>query len=70
MFLAIGTTGEVLAACQIPVQARQNGAKVIEINLDPSTFTYGTTDIFLQGIATEMMNRLVEEIKRQKTEDG
>jgi NAD-dependent deacetylase len=69
VFLVIGTTGEVLPACQIPVQAKQNGAKVIEINLDPSTFTFGTTDIFLQGKATEIMNRLVEEIKRQRTED-
>lgn len=61
VFLVIGSTGEVMPACQIPLQARHNGAKLIEINLEPSNFTYAA-DIFLQGKATEIMNRLVESI--------
>lgn len=65
VFIVIGTTGEVMPACQIPVEASQRGAKVIEINLDPSNFTYGVTNIFLQGKATEIMNKLVEAVKEQ-----
>jgi NAD-dependent deacetylase len=65
VFLVIGTTGEVLPACQIPVQAKQNGAKIIEINLEPSSFTSTITDIFLQGKATQLVNRLVTEIKKK-----
>ena len=64
VFLVIGTTGEVMPACQIPIQAKENGAKIIEVNLDPSTFTFGVTDIFLQGKATDIMNRLTEDIKK------
>ena len=66
LFLVIGTTGEVMPACQVPLQAKENGARVIEINLEPSNFTPWVTDIFLQGKATEIMNRLVEEVKENK----
>ncbi|MCP4155217.1 MAG: NAD-dependent deacylase [bacterium] len=62
VFLVIGTTGEVMPACDIPFQAKKRGAKIIEINREPSTFTYGATDIFLQGKATEMMTKLTNEI--------
>jgi len=64
VFLIIGTTGEVMPACQVPLQAKEKGAKIIEINLEPSTFTIRTTDIFLRGKATEIMNQLVNEIKK------
>lgn len=58
VFLIIGTTGEVLPACEIPFLAKKNGARLIEINPHPSQFTFNATDIFLQGKATEMMNAL------------
>ena len=63
IFLVIGTTGEVLPAGQLPFQAKEKGAKIIEINPEPSNFTYGATDIYLQGKASEMMNRIMEKIK-------
>lgn len=62
VFLVIGTTGEVMPACQVPIMARENGAKILEINIEPSNFTYGITDIFLQGKATEMMSELYRRI--------
>lgn len=62
VFLVIGSTGEVMPACQIPFQAHQNGAKLIEINLEPSHFT-NAVDIFLQGKATEIMNQLVNALE-------
>ena len=63
VFILIGTTGEIMPASQIPILAKNNGAKIIEINIEPSNYTYNITDIFLQGKATEMMNRLVKELK-------
>ncbi len=63
VFIVIGTTGEVMPACMIPYLARENGARIIEINIAPSAFTNGTTDIFLQGPATTMMTGLLAEIQ-------
>jgi len=62
VFLVIGTTGEIMPASQIPVIAKNNGAKIIEINIEPSGYTNNITDIFLQGEATKMMNMLEEEL--------
>lgn len=63
IFLVIGTTGEVMPACMIPIQAKENGARIIEINTEPSSFTLSITDIFLKGKASDIMNRLMDEIK-------
>lgn len=62
-FIVIGTTGEVMPACMIPQLAKENGAKIIEINISPSAFTRTTTDVFLQGPATSIMTQLLEEIQ-------
>jgi NAD-dependent deacetylase len=67
LFLVVGTTGEVMPACQVPLQAKDNGARIIEINLEPSNFTPWVTDIFLQGKAAEIMKQLVEEVKYSST---
>ena len=58
VFLVIGTTGEIMPASQIPLMAKNNGAKIIEINTEPSNYTYHITDVFLKGKATEVMERL------------
>jgi NAD-dependent deacetylase len=55
VFLIIGTTGEVMPACQIPFMAKEFGATIIEINPEPSNYTNKITDIFLQGKATTVM---------------
>lgn len=58
VFLIIGTTGEVMPANQIPFIAKEYGATIIEINPEPSNYTDKITDIFLQGNATEVMQKL------------
>ncbi len=58
VFLIIGTTGEVMPANQFPFMAKSHGACIIEINLTPSNYTSAITDIFLQGKATTMMEKL------------
>ncbi len=62
LFIVIGTTGEVMPACMIPILAKRNGARIIEINPQPSAFTEEITDIFLQGRATQMIKSLLNEI--------
>jgi len=60
VLLIIGTTGEVMPANQIPVMAKDCGAKIIEINLSSSHYTERITDLFLQGKAGEIMAQLEE----------
>ncbi len=62
VFLVIGTTGEIMPASQIPIIAKQNGAIIIEINLEHSNFTDSITDIFLQGKATEIMREIINNL--------
>jgi len=69
VFIVIGTTGEVMPACSIPIIAKRKGAKIIEINTETSSFTNSITDIFLQGKAGEMMVLLgnkVDQIRSSK----
>lgn len=56
--LVIGTSGVIYPASILPELAKQNGAKIIEINLEPSTYTSSITDVFLQGRATEICSEL------------
>jgi NAD-dependent deacetylase len=62
VFLIIGTTGEVMPANQFPVMAKSNGTKIIEINPSASHYTDAITDIFLQGKAGEVMEKLEKEL--------
>jgi NAD-dependent deacetylase len=59
VFILIGTTGEIMPASLIPYEAKKNGKKIIEINIIPSNYTSNTTDIFLQGKATVIMQQLL-----------
>ncbi len=64
VFLVIGTTGEVVPASFLPPQAKRNGAVIIEVNVEPSAYTHGLTDIFLQGKAGEILPELVKGVLR------
>ena len=63
VLIIIGTTGEVMPAGQIPLLAKEKGATIIEVNIEPSNFTSSTTDIFLPGKATEIMEKLWDAIQ-------
>ncbi len=58
LFLVIGTTGEIMPASQIPVLAKQRGAKIVEINTEASNYTHGITDLFLKGKASDVLSQL------------
>ncbi|MCD6328888.1 MAG: NAD-dependent deacylase [Candidatus Cloacimonetes bacterium] len=63
VFILIGTTGEIMPASIIPIEAEKNGAKIIEVNIQPSNYTSSITDIFLEGKATKIMQKLLELLK-------
>jgi NAD-dependent deacetylase len=58
VLIIIGTNAEVLPAAKIPEVAKENGAKIIEINIKPSHFTKTVTDIFLEMKASEAMKEI------------
>ncbi len=62
VMLVIGTTGEVMPACHMPVVAKQSEAIIIEINPEKSKFTSSITDIFLQGKASEIMKEIINNL--------
>ncbi len=64
--IVAGTSALVSPANTIPSIAKQNGAKIIEINKETTHLTNTVTDIFLQGDAGEIISGLVKAIKSNK----
>jgi len=60
VMIIIGTNAEVLPAANIPVVAKEHGAKIIEINIEETHFTREITDVFLKGKASEIMKEIGE----------
>jgi len=60
VFILIGVTGLIEPAASIPRLAKQNGAKIIEINPQRTAYTDSITDVFLQGKAGEIMTQLTK----------
>lgn len=58
--LIIGTTGSVMPAAQIPYIAKQNGAKIIEINPKKSNYTNDIVDIYIKEKADDAMKEIYE----------
>ncbi len=62
--MVVGTSAAVSPANTIPVVAKQNGAKIIEINKERTHLTDSVTDVFLQGGAGEIIKALVAETRK------
>ncbi len=60
LFLVIGTTGEIMPASLIPMDAKKQGAKIIEINIETSNYTHSITDIFIQEKASVAMSEIIK----------
>lgn len=56
--LIVGTAGQVMPACSLPLLAKEHGAKIIEVNTLPSAYTNGVSDYFFQQKATEFFAEL------------
>ncbi len=60
VFLVIGTTGEIMPASTIPHIAKRNGATIIEVNPEGSSYQSAITDILLKGKAGEILPALLK----------
>jgi NAD-dependent deacetylase len=61
VFLVIGTSAVVYPAASLVPYAKQAGARVIEINTEPTAFS-GMVDCALEGPAGELLPALVEDL--------
>lgn len=59
VFLVVGTSAVVQPAASLPLLARQAGARVIEINLEPTPLS-SAVDVSLYGAAGEILPQLVQ----------
>jgi NAD-dependent deacetylase len=65
--LVIGTSAVVYPAASIPITAKERGATVIEINMEPTPLTDQISDYLISGCAGEIIPAIVEEVKRTKS---
>jgi NAD-dependent protein deacetylase/lipoamidase len=64
LVLSIGTSAVVFPAASIPLTAKENGAIVIEINMESTPLTHEISDYLIAGSAGEIIPAIVEEIKK------
>jgi NAD-dependent deacetylase len=64
LVLVVGTSAVVYPAAGIPTSAKQNGAKVVEINMEPTPLTGHISDYLIQGAAGAILPKIVEEVKK------
>ena len=62
--IVVGTSALVSPANTIPATAKQNGARIIEINKERTHLTDSVTDVFIQGTAGKIIEALVAEVKK------
>ena len=62
IMLVVGTSAVVQPAAWMPVIAKDAGAKVIEINPEPTPLTQDVSDFFIQGKAVKMVRDIVAKI--------
>ncbi|MBD3351745.1 MAG: NAD-dependent protein deacylase [Candidatus Lokiarchaeota archaeon] len=63
LLILVGTTGIIMPASLIPFVAKRNGAKIIEINPNKSQYTDEIVDIFLQGKAKVVFEKIAAKMK-------
>jgi NAD-dependent deacetylase len=62
--IVIGTSAVVYPAASIPITAKERGAIVIEINMEPTPLTDQVSDYLISGSAGEIIPAIVAEVKR------
>ena len=67
LVLVIGTSAIVYPAAGIPTLAKEKGAKVVEINMEPTPLTGFVSDYLIQGSAGIILPQIVAEIRRQRS---
>lgn len=67
LMLVIGTSAVVQPAASLPVLARQKGARIVEVNIEPA---FAGADFFIAEKAGTGMARIVQEIKKLESYSG
>jgi NAD-dependent deacetylase len=62
LMLVVGTSAVVAPASELPHLAKQSGANILEVNLEPSLLSHSISDLVLQGPAAEVMTQLMHEL--------
>jgi len=62
VMIVVGTAGQVMPACSMPFVAKEFGAKIVEVNPQPSAFTDRITDYYFPQKATEFFAALEKEL--------
>jgi NAD-dependent deacetylase len=62
VMIIVGTSGVVYPAAELPLMARERGAAIIEINVSPTPFTSSIADCFLEGSASTVLPRVLNEL--------
>lgn len=65
VMLVIGTSAEIQPAASLPGIARSAGATIIEINIEPTSFTGYTSTYFIKGKAGEVLPKIISTIKNE-----
>jgi len=65
LFFTVGTSGVVQPAASLPTMARQQGAFVVEINIEPTELTYIVDESFM-GKSSEVLPEIITKIKEIK----
>ncbi len=63
LMLVIGTSAAVMPANFLPKAAKNHGAVIVEINLEPTELTRRFTDYFLEGSASQILSETVALLK-------
>jgi len=64
LMLVIGTSATVYPAASLPSIAKSSGAKVVEINAEPTPLTGMISDYIIEGKSGEILSKIVEEVER------
>lgn len=59
VLLVVGTSATVQPAAMMPVLAKESGARVVEINPEPTPLTGRISDYLIQGGAGEVLNAIL-----------
>lgn len=63
VMVIVGTAGQVMPACSLPLAAKEHGCKIIEVNPQKSAYTDTITDLYFPQQATEFFAALAQEMK-------
>lgn len=62
VMIIVGTAGQVMPACSLPLAAKENGCKIIEINPRESAYTGRITDLYFAQPAVQFFTALAKEL--------